>query len=131
MPRSLWIIMALLAGFVALFPVRASAQVDRGTLQLRVTDATGAPLRSGGAISSEAPQFFRAFETDAVGSFVLENLPFGRSQLRVGSEGVAPYSTIVEVRTAVPRSFRIELAVSLQSTVEVSNEPPLVDVSRA
>jgi hypothetical protein len=131
MPRSLSILISLLVGFVALLPVRARAQVDRGTLQLRVTDATGAPLRSGGTISSEAPQFFRAFETDAVGTFVLENLPFGRYQLRLESEGFAPYSTIVEIRTAVPRAFRIELAVSLQSTVQVSNEPPLVDVSRA
>jgi len=131
MPRSLSIVIALIAGFAALLPARATAQVDRGTLQLRVTDATGAPLRSAGTISSEAPQFFRAFETDAVGTFVLENLPFGRYQLRLESEGFAPYSTIVEVRTAVPRTFRIELAVSLQSTVEVSNQPPLVDVSRA
>jgi carboxypeptidase family protein len=131
MHRSFSMVIALLAGLAALLPVGAAAQVDRGTLQLRVTDATGAPLRSAGTISSEAPQFFRAFETDAVGTFVLENLPFGRYQLRLQSEGFAPYSTIVEIRTAVPRTFRIELAVSLQSTVEVSNEPPLVDVSRA
>jgi len=131
MHRSFSILIGLLAGFAALLPVRAAAQVDRGALHLRVTDATGAPLRSAGTISREAPQFFRAFETDAVGTFVLENLPFGRYQLRLESEGFAPYSTIVEVRTAVPRTFRIELAVSVQSTVEVSNEPPLVDVSRA
>lgn len=131
MHRSFLIVIALLAGLMALLPLRAAAQVDRGTLQLRVTDATGLPLRSAGTISSEAPQFFRAFETDAVGTFVLENLPFGRYQLRLESEGFAPYSTIVEIRTAVPRSFRIELAVALQSIVEVSNEPPLVDVNRA
>jgi len=83
MPRSLSIVIALIAGFAALLPARATAQVDRGTLQLRVTDATGAPLRSAGTISSEAPQFFRAFETDAVGTFVLENLPFGWYQLRL------------------------------------------------
>ena len=34
--------------------------------------------------------------------FVLENLPFGRYQLRLESAGFAPYATIVEVRTAVP-----------------------------
>lgn len=131
MQRSFLIVIALLAGLAAMLPARAMAQVDRGTLHLRVTDATGAPLRSAGTISSEAPQFFRAFETDAVGAFVLENLPFGRYQLRFESEGFAPYATIVEIRTAVPRTFRIQLAVSLQSTVEVSNEPPLVDMSRA
>src|SRR5215470_7154064 len=130
MHRSFSILIAFLAGLTTL-PARAIAQVDRGTLQLRVSDATGAPLRGSGTITSEAPQFFRAFETDSVGTFVLENLPFGRYQLRLEATGFAPYSTIVEIRTAVPRTFRIELAVSLQSMVEVSNAPPLVDVSRA
>src|SRR5262245_52532227 len=111
-------------------PVRAAAQVDRGALQLRVTDETGVGLRSAGTITSEAPQFFRAFETDSVGTFLLENLPFGRYQLRLESVGFAPYSTIVEVRTAVPRTMRIELSVALTSSVEVTNEPPLVDISR-
>ena len=96
-----------------------------------MTDATGSPLRTRGTISSEAPQFFRSFETDSVGGFVLENLPFGRYQLRLESGGFAPYSSIVEIRTAVPRTFRIELSVALTSAVEVTNEPPLVDVSRA
>ena len=124
-------LLALLVGFVTLLPARAAAQVDRGVLQLRVTDATGVPLRSAGTITSEAPQFFRAFETDGVGTFVLENLPFGRYQLKLEAEGFAPYSTIVEIRTAVPRTFRIELSIALASSVEVTNEPPLVDVSRA
>src|SRR6476646_9209870 len=117
-----WTLWLLVSALALMTPARAIAQVDRGVLQLRVTDATGLPLRSSGTISSEAPQFFRAFETDSVGTFVLENLPFGKYQLRLESEGFAPCSTIVEVRTAVPRTFRIELAVSLQSTVEVSNE---------
>jgi len=128
--RISFFVIGLLA-LTALLPARATAQVDRGSLHLRVTDATGLPLRSAGTIASEAPQFFRAFETDSVGAFVLENLPFGRYQLRLESAGFAPYSTIIEVRTAVPRTFRIELSVALTSAVEVTNEPPLVDVSRA
>jgi outer membrane cobalamin receptor len=121
----------VLATLAVLSPAPARAQVDRGVLHLRVMDATGLPLRSAGTITSEAPQFFRAFETDSVGTFVLENLPFGRYRLRLESDGFAPYSTIVEIRTAVPRTLRIELSVALTSAVEVTNEPPLVDVSRA
>jgi hypothetical protein len=131
MGRTFRLVIAALAALAVFPPGLATAQVDRGVLQLRVTDATGLPLRSAGTLASEAPQFFRAFETDSVGVFVLENLPFGRYQLRLESAGFAPYSTIVEVRTAVPRTFRIELAVALTSAVEVTNEPPLVDVSRA
>ena len=125
------LVLAAIAAVAVSLPARATAQVDRGVIQLRVTDATGLPLRSIGTISSEAPQFFRSFETDSVGSFVLENLPFGKYQLRLESNGFAPYSSIVEIRTAVPRTFRIELSVALTSAVEVTNEPPLVDVSRA
>ena len=129
-PRRLFATAAL-ASFILSLPASGAAQVDRGTLLLRVTDATGLALRSAGTIASEAPQFFRAFETDGVGTFVLENLPFGKYQLRLEAAGFAPYSTIVEVRTAVPRTFRIELSVALTSSVEVTNEPPLVDISRA
>src|SRR5262245_16988059 len=131
MERTFRVLIVVLAAVAVFLPPGAMAQVDRGALQLRVTDATGLPLRSAGTIASEAPQFFRAFETDGVGTFVLENLPFGKYQLRLESAGFAPYSTIVDVRTAVPRTLRIELSVALTSSVEVTNEPPLVDVSRA
>ena len=131
MSRTFFRVVGALAVLALSLPAPATAQVDRGVLQLRVTDATGLPLRSAGTIASEAPQFFRAFETDSVGVFVLENLPFGRYQLQLEADGFAPYSTIVEIRTAVPRTFRIELSVALTSAVEVTNEPPLVDVSRA
>jgi len=131
MRRVLELSMAAVAALAVLVPARAMAQVDRGVLQLRLTDVTGAPLRGAGTITSEAPQFFRSFETDNSGTFVLENLPFGRYQLELKAEGFAPYSTIVEIRTAVPRTFRIELSVALTSVVDVTNEPPLVDMSRA
>src|SRR5947207_2203329 len=131
MRRVLELSMAAVAALAVLMPARAMAQVDRGVLQLRLTDVTGAPLRAAGTITSEAPQFFRSFVTDNGGTFVLENLPFGRYQLQLEAEGFAPYSTIVEIRTAVPRTFRIALSVALTSAVDVTNEPPLVDVSRA
>src|SRR6266566_7848033 len=86
-------------------PARAIAQVERGELQLRVTDSTGVPVRSSGTLASEAPQLYRAFETDSAGSFTLQNLPFGVYQLRLECEGFAPYSTVVEVRSAVPKTL--------------------------
>ena len=85
---------SILAAFVAiaaLMPASASAQVERGELQLRVTDPTGAPLRTTGTLASEAPQLYRTFETDNAGHFTLQNLPFGIYQLRVDCEGFAPY----------------------------------------
>src|SRR5580765_6848840 len=90
MHRVFCLVLAATAAVAVSSPARALAQVDRGVLQLRVTDATGLPLRTVGTISSEAPQFFRSFETDSVGSFVLENLPFGRYKLRLEAVGLRP-----------------------------------------
>src|SRR4051794_28252736 len=56
-------------------PVRA--QVERGELQLLVSDRTGLPVRAAGTLTSEAPQLARAFSTDDRGRFTLQNLPFG------------------------------------------------------
>ena len=121
---------AAIVAIALVMPTRAIAQVERGELQLRVTDSTGVPVRSSGTLASEAPQLYRAFETDSAGSFTLQNLPFGVYQLRLECEGFAPYSTVVEVRSAVPRTLRIELSLAIASQVDVTNEPPLVDISR-
>jgi hypothetical protein len=115
---------------VLMTPCRAVAQVERGALQLRVTDRTGQPLRTTGTLASEAPQLYRTFETDAAGSFMLDNLPFGVYQLRLAADGFAPYAAVVEIRSAVPRTRRVELSLALSTQVDVTNEPPLVDVSR-
>src|SRR6266542_1246222 len=123
-------VLAALVAIAVMTAARASAQVERGELQLRVTDPTGAPLRTTGILASEAPQLYRTFETDNAGRFTLQNLPFGVYQLRVDCEGFAPYSTIVEIRSAVPRTLQVELSLALSSRVDVTNEPPLIDVSR-
>ncbi len=109
----------------------ARAQVERGEIRLTVTDQTGLPLAATGTLTSEAPQLSRTFATDANGKFALQDLPFGAFRLIVEHSGFVPASTVVEVRTAVPRTLTIQLSLAaVSSDVTVTSEPPLVDTAR-
>jgi outer membrane cobalamin receptor len=108
------------------------AQVERGELRLSVTDATGLPVSVTGTLASEAPRLFRAFSTDQTGRFVLQDVPFGVYRLIVERNGFTPYSTVIEVRTAVPRELSIALTLApVSADVTVSDDRPLVDAARA
>jgi len=120
-----------LAGVLGVTSAVARAQVERGEIRLTVTDQTGLPLAATGTLTSEAPQLSRAFATDANGRFALQDLPFGVFRLIVERSGFVPASTVVEVRTAVPRALTIELSLAaVSSDVTVTSEPPLVDTAR-
>jgi hypothetical protein len=109
----------------------AAAQVERGELRLHVSDTTGLPLRATGTLASEAPQLFRAFSTDDRGGFTLQNLPFGVYRLIIERSGFSPYSEVVDVRSAVPRTLQVQLTLApMSSQVVVTGDPPLVDASR-
>jgi hypothetical protein len=112
-------------------PASALAQVERGELQIQVTDPTGLPLRVNGTLASEAPQLHRAFRTDDTGRFAFQNLPFGVYRLVIEHAGFARYSDLVDIRSALPRTLQIGLSLSaFASTVVVTDERPLVDVGR-
>ena len=114
------------------WPGTTGAQVERGEIRLMVADATGLPLGASGTLASEAPQLFRAFSIDESGRFALQNLPFGVFRLLVERAGFTPYSTLVEVRTAVPHALTIQLTLApVSSGVTVTSERPLVDTARA
>jgi outer membrane receptor protein involved in Fe transport len=123
----------VLAAACAFQPLAAMAQTDFGELQLVVTDATGGALNASGRLASEAPQTLRAFETNAQGRFTLERVPFGLYRLTIEREGFAPYTSVVDVRSAVPRELRIQLtlgALVSQVNVNVASARPLVDPDR-
>jgi len=113
-------------------PAAAAAQVERGEIRLSVTDQTGLGVVANGTLSSEAPRLFRSFSTDSNGRFTLHDLPFGVYRLVVEHSGFTPYSDVIEVRTAVPRTLTVQLSLAaVASDVTVTSEPPLVDTARA
>ncbi len=124
--RALAVTVAVIA-----WPGEAPAQVDRGEIRLHVTDPTGLPIRASGTLTSEAPQLYRAFDTDETGFFALRNLPFGIYRLIVERDSFATYSEVIELRSVAPKTLRIELALAAFDTrVDVTNERPLLDPGR-
>jgi len=116
---------------VCAWPGSGRAQVERGEIRLVVTDQSGLPIGAAGTLASEAPQLFRSFSIDPSGRFALQDLPFGSFRLTIERSGFVRYSSVVDVRTAVPRTLTIQLLLGVSADVTVTAEPPLIDTARA
>jgi outer membrane cobalamin receptor len=109
----------------------ALGQIDTGVLRLTVTDSTGFVLPSSGTLVSEASQTRREFTTGDTGRFTFQHLPFGVYRLSVARTGFSEYSTVLEIRSAVPRDLHIELKVQAASTeLVVTDSATLIDPHR-
>lgn len=103
-------------------------QVDTGVLRLTVSDPTGLALPSSGKLVSAASQTRREFQTDDTGHFTFQHLPFGIYRLTVAHEGFTPSSSLVEIRSPVPREIHVELKVEGAATaVLVTDAATLID----
>jgi hypothetical protein len=103
-------------------------QVDSGVLRLAVTDPAGLALPCSGALVSAATQTRRAFQTDNAGHFTFQHLPFGIYRLTVEHAGFTPGSSLVEIRSSVPREVQVELKVAISATeVVVTDAATLID----
>src|SRR5450830_1497362 len=94
---------------------------NTGELHLTVNDATGLPVQSSVELLSQANQVRRTLETDVQGQLIARLLPFGRYEILVTREGFAPFSGLVEIRSATPTPFTATLGLAaLQSQISVS-----------
>src|ERR1022692_1984346 len=91
-------------------------QVDTGELRLSVSDSTGLALPSSGTLVSAASQTRREFKTDDAGRFTFQHLPFGMYRLTVEHASFTRSSSLIEIRSAVPREIRLELKVEAAAT---------------
>ncbi len=117
---------------LALIACRLSpAQFETGELRVSVTDATGLPLPSSVNLASESSRTRREFNTNDVGQFTFQHLPFGIYHLSVNHPGFAPYSSIIEIHSEVPRDLRVQLNIKTASAeVVVSDTATLIDPHR-
>ena len=123
---------ALLA-FVSLLlgPTSANAQRVRGELRIEVHDAQGAAIAPSGELASDANQFRRTFSVGVDGHYMAQDLPFGVYRLSLHSEGFAPWSDLVEIRSEVPVHLTVTMGVAPVTTqVQVNNSATLVDPYR-
>lgn len=108
--------------------VLAWGQVDKGELRLAVSDSTGLALPSSGVLVSNASQTRREFKTDDTGHFTFQHLPFGIYRMTVERAGFTPASSLIEIRSAVPRDLHVELKVQAAETeVMVTDAATLID----
>jgi hypothetical protein len=110
----------------------ANAQHVRGELRIEVRDPQGAALALSGELVSDVNQYRRTFHVGTDGRHVVQDLPFGVYRLSLSTQGFAPWSGLVEVRSEVPVRASVTLGLaSVATQVQVSDSATLVDPSRA
>jgi hypothetical protein len=124
---------ALAIAAAALFMVGSSgaayAQATSGTINGTVLDPSGAVVANAGVtIHNPVSGLDRSTSTDSKGNFSFPNIPYNPYHLTVSAAGFAQNAQDVEIRSAVPVTVRVELAVAgSSSTVTVEAGADLVE----
>ncbi len=126
MKRYLVLTLALLLAGAA----GAVAQISTGNIYGKVTDQQGGVL-PGVTVTLSGDFGTRSATTSSLGEFRFLNLDAGRYKLTTSMQGFANVSREVVVTSGenVNLPFTLKVA-SVQETVEVSGETPLVDVKK-
>ncbi len=104
--------------------LRAQSSGNSGTISGTVADPTGAVV-AGATVEIRNPvsAYVRSATTDASGNFEFTNIPFNPYHLTVTGPGFAVYVQDVDIRSSVPTTLNISLAVaSATTTVTVTGE---------
>ena len=116
---------------VPLLAALLCAQSNTGELRVKVTDQDGLPIQSSVEITSQANQVRQQLETDASGAAVVKRLPFGIYHVEVKRAGFTRVSDLLEIRSAIPREYRVTLGVApIETVVQVNDAETLVDPHR-
>src|SRR5450755_1530378 len=125
--KSVGILAALLSLATSLF-----GQSSTGELRLKITDPAGLGVKSSIELVSEANQYRQTFATDDGGNLAARRLPFGVYRVEVERQGFAPLAESLEVRSAIPAEYTIQLALAAVNTsVTVNDADTLLDPHRA
>src|SRR5215472_15833848 len=111
--------MARVLGAVALVLLTigiTNAQRTRGELRIEVLDPQGSSMQSHAELVSDANQFRRTFQLGADGHYVVQDLAFGVYRLSISTEGFAPWSGLVEVRSEIPVRVSVSLGLAPVAT---------------
>ncbi len=87
-----------------------------GELRLKVTDPLGLGVRSPVELVSKIDEFRETYSTDAHGNLTAKLLPFGVYQLRVLGAGFSPFASWLEIRSVIPRKYRVTLSLAASNT---------------
>jgi outer membrane receptor protein involved in Fe transport len=102
------------------------AQNPSGEIRVQVKDPSGAAMQASGKLEGSTPGTQRSFQTDALGTYTLENLPYGRYRLEISKDGFVTQSVQINVQSATPVSRTLTMALSGQAAkVDVVSVTPL------
>jgi outer membrane cobalamin receptor len=102
-----------------------------GEIRLEVTDSAALPVAASVVLASQASQVRRTLTAGPDGRLIVKDLPLGHYHVEVSRDGFAPYSALIEIRSAVPVELRVALAVApVASSVIVTDADTLLDPRR-
>jgi hypothetical protein len=114
--------------FLLLTALPALAQVDYGELRLKVADPSGVGVAASVGLTCAGNGYVQTFAIDASGILTVHSLPYGVYQIRVAKSGFSPFSSSVEVHSALPISESIQLNLaSVVTKVDVTAASTLID----
>ena len=108
-------------------------QANNGELRLNVVDPSGLGVKATVVqITSQANEYRNALTTNDEGKIVAQRLPFGLYHLEIRQPGFAEVSETVNIRTAIPLDYTIQLRLpSVPQSVNVSAAATLIDPDQA
>jgi hypothetical protein len=108
---------ALTSTILLLTAAAAHAQgLGAGTIEGTLTDPTSAVMQAVEVrVSNPVSGFMRTATTDTMGRYVFNNLPPNRYHLSVSAQGFQPLERDVDVRTGVPVTVDLSLALAIET----------------
>jgi hypothetical protein len=121
-----------LAVVFLLCAVPAFCQSNTGELRLKVTDPTGAGVKTTVLVVSEANQYRAMLSTNDQGDLNVLRLPFGIYQIEIDQQGFEPASASVPIRSSIPVSYTITLKLTaVKESVIVNAGNTLINPEQA
>ena len=111
-----------------LIALRATAQVNYGELRLKIADPSGAGIQASVELTCAGNGYDETFTSDPSGTLAVQTMPYGVYQIQIKRPGFAPYTTSVELRSALPVAENIRLTLaSVLTNVTVEDRTTLID----
>jgi outer membrane cobalamin receptor len=107
-------------------------QTNSGELHLKVTDPSGAGVKTTVRIVSEGNQYRSVLTTSEQGELNVRPLPYGIYQLEIAQSGFALVSESVQIRSSLPTEYRVQLILpTVNQSVTVNAADTLIDPDQA
>jgi TonB-dependent Receptor Plug Domain len=111
-----------------LMVVPAWSQVNYGEVRLKITDPSGAPAKAAIELSSAGNNYDKFFASDNSGFVSIKQVPYGVYQVLVEQPGMAPFSKVLEIHSALPLEQAVQLSLaSVVTHVDVTGTETLLD----